>query len=94
MVKILIKGCKKRVIYIKNTDSRMFEEAFLVLRCDEDAKNYTDRSMIAEAERIVGGDEAEGRWHKKKRGRAFFFALGMISATLMYLALGLLELVN
>lgn len=89
----MIKGCKKRVIYIKNTDSRIFEEAFFVVRCNEDAKHYTEREMVAEAERIAEGADGESCIIKrKKRGRAFFFALGMICATAMYIGLGILHL--
>ena len=28
----MIKGCKKKIIYLKNTDSDIFDEAYFVLR--------------------------------------------------------------
>ena len=43
----MIKGCSKRVVYLKNTDSAIFEEAYFVLgRGDREVK-VSDRDMLS-----------------------------------------------
>lgn len=49
----MVKGCERRVVYLKNTDSTVFEEAFFVMK---DAKNEPPPSsleMVREANRIL-----------------------------------------
>ena len=48
-----MKGYKKQVIYIKNTGSRHFEEAYFVIRGDIDAKSCSSKNMVEEANRII-----------------------------------------
>ena len=52
-----MRGCQKKVIFLKNTGSNIFDEAyFVVSKLGEKAKD-TEENMIIEANRII---EANG----------------------------------
>ncbi len=85
----MIKGCKKKIIYLKNTDSTLFDEAYFVLRKDSDKENYRESDMVDEAKRIVEGASGE-RSVDKKRKSVWFFSLGAVCATAFFSLLGLL----
>ena len=86
----MIKGCSKRVVYLKNTDSAIFEEAYFVLGRGDDSVKVSDRDMIREAERIVCESTGEGECiHPRRRGR-FYFAMGSVCATLLYFLIGVI----
>ena len=57
-----MRGCQKRVIFLKNTGSALFEEAYFVMRSDEMAEGRTEADMISEAARII-----EENTSKKKK---------------------------
>ena len=48
-----MRGYQKKVIYLKNTGSRHFEEAYFILREDKAEKAISDAKMIDEANRII-----------------------------------------
>lgn len=58
-----MKGYQKKVIYMKNTGSRHFEEAYFVLRSDSEKENSSGIDMIEEANRII-----EENFDQRKRG--------------------------
>ena len=59
-----MKGCQKRVIYLKNTGSELFEEAyFVVSRVGEESK-LDEKNMISEANRIISDSIV---WERKDR---------------------------
>ena len=47
-----MRGCQKRVIYLKNTGSEYFEEAYFVLKTT-DSQKRSDTDIIREANRII-----------------------------------------
>ena len=57
-----MRGYQKRVVFLKNTGSPYFEEAYFVIRCEEERDRKTTEELVAEASRII--DENFGR---KKR---------------------------
>lgn len=57
-----MRGCQKRVIFLKNTGSALFEEAYFVMRSDGTAGVKTEADMVSEAGRII-----EENFGKKKR---------------------------
>ena len=57
-----MRGCQKKVIYLKNTGSEVFDEAYFVLKSDTDIERRAAGDIIREANRII--DENIG---KKKR---------------------------
>jgi len=66
-----MKGYQKKVIYMKNTGSRHFEEAYFVLRSDAERQNVSCNEMVEEANKIIaenfdqrrGGFFYTGRWY-------------------------------
>lgn len=58
-----MRGYQKKVIYVKNTGSRHFEEAYFVLRPDSEGASASHDSMILEANRIINEN-----FRKKKEG--------------------------
>ena len=60
----MVRGCQKKIIYLKNTDSEVFDEAYFVLR-DERLGTVEECDMVKEANRILG----ECITHNKKIGK-------------------------
>ncbi len=83
---IVIKGCKKKIIYLKNTDSSIFDEAYFILRRDSECGACGETDMVDEAKRIIEGAGGIGK-RDKKRKNLWFFSLGAVCATAV-LALG------
>ena len=80
-----MRGCQKRVIYMKNTGSEVFDEAYFVVR-DGYAHTSAEVDFLKEANRIVEENSCGGvkkKWNKKTLLRnAVIFALGFICAAL------------
>ena len=49
----MVKGCERRVVYLKNTDSAVFEEAFFVMKDAKTEKPPSSMEMVREANRIL-----------------------------------------
>ena len=74
----MVKGYQKRVVFMKNTGSEFFDEAYFVV-CDEHmGKSETD--MINEANRII--DEAEGSFRSRSGGRKIGLLLSFCAGSL------------
>ncbi len=87
----MIKGCQKRVVYLKNTDSCMFDEAYFVLSGEREDKSATEFDMVREAERIAMESViGEPNRKREKKRRLTFFAMGMLAATGMYAVFGII----
>lgn len=78
----MLKGAQKKMIVVRTRDSRLFEEAYFVMR---DGGNPADghRDMLDEATRIIDGEALSPMSHppKNKRrwiGRALSFSLGWL----------------
>lgn len=83
-----MRGYQKRVIYLKNTGSRNFEEAYFIVRADADGGERSPRLMIEEANRIVEENFGDRRrWGSIGLWRyAFTFVIGLaVGALLLYL---------
>jgi len=55
-----MRGAQKKVLYLKNTGSPLFEEAYFILKCDtrlaksgDISDDYVTRGMVCEANRII-----------------------------------------
>ena len=74
----MVKGYQKRVVFMKNTGSEFFDEAYFVV-CDA----YMDKNeedMISEANRII--DEAECGFHNRRgKGRMLYAALSFVAGS-------------
>jgi len=76
----LIRGCEKRIYYMKNTGSSIFEEAYFVLKNNPSCADIKNNSLAEEADRIIS--ESCILFTKKRKksralGRAIFFSLGV-----------------
>ena len=89
----MIKGCEKRVVWIRNTDSETFEQAYFVLSESAYEKKKSEGDIVAEAKRIIGQLPVSGWWEeptcksKKRRfssasGKFAFFVLGFVLGAL------------
>ncbi len=72
-------GCRKSIFYVKDTGSRVFSEAYFILR-DGTAEAVTPRScdLAAEAERIIKERENTGRKRRRIHTGYLLFLLGVI----------------
>ncbi len=84
----VVRGCEKRIYYVKNTDSEIFDEAYLILRRQEKGKHIPPREIELEAMRIVNG--ASGGRCRGGKGEATdhgnlkaFFAGALLSALII-----------
>ena len=81
----MLKGCKKNVIYIKNTGSEMFEEAYFIVSDSEVACKSSDCDILTEANKIISsgpfgsyfGSDARKRRSKREMGKVGYFLLGV-----------------
>lgn len=63
--KDMIKGCQKRVVWVRNTESDWFDEAYFVLseKAVEKKKSDTNEpDIITEANRIIAASPFAGYW--------------------------------
>ena len=62
-----MRGYQRRVIFLKNTGSALFEEAYFVMRSLEMAEGRSEADMVAEADRIIEENFGKKRRHREKR---------------------------
>jgi hypothetical protein len=60
-----MRGYQKRVVYLKNPGSAIFEEAYFIIKESHEADD--EKTIIDEANRII--EENSGGERKKRRGR-------------------------
>lgn len=72
-----MRGCERRIIMLKGTDSEIFDEAYFLLR--KDFKNRdSDTEMLTEAHRIVSLNTTKRRSHKFFRKETLLFVAGTL----------------
>ena len=80
----MVRGCEKKVVFLKNTGSEFFEEAYFVLCASFESQGGDD--MIAEANRIIsemeGGDGNRGKRKLFSRGNIASFSFGFLISAL------------
>ena len=84
----MVKGCQRRVLHLKNTESGLFEEAFFLLR-DPGGTEVSHGDMVREANRILLGADDRGA-DSKKAGKSVFFWLGLLAGLTLAAAILLL----
>ena len=86
-----MRGYQKRVVFLKNTGSSLFEEAYFVIRSDKGEKSHPEglkkNDFLEEANRII--EENSKYYGEDKRRRldyksALVFGLGFLSSSLIY----------
>ena len=79
-----MRGCEKKIYYVKNAESPYFEEAYFILRRDPGTA-ATAGTLAEEADRII--HETGGRFEKAGRAPihrlppALAFALGAVASS-------------
>ena len=48
-----MRGYQKKVIFLKNAGSDIFDEAYFVLKTDEKTRIFSHATMVSEAKRII-----------------------------------------
>ena len=56
----MIKGCHKSIIFLKNTGSELFDEAYFVLSRDGEDLRLGEDDMVTEANRIINDKSYRG----------------------------------
>lgn len=85
----MIKGCRKNVVYIKDTGSEMFREAFFILSDAEKSRALTETDMLREARRLIAETPEEGKGERPMLGiaKALWFVLGAAVTTALNTAI-------
>ncbi len=94
----MIKGCQKRVLWVKNIESECFDGAFFIVSDKSVEKKRTEESMVAEANRIISsspitnyfGVEDSSEYRVKESLTLFrlkWFSVGLLLATAVSLLL-------
>lgn len=83
-----MRGYQKRVIYMKNPGSAVFEEAYFVIK-EGNHSSPSGQDIIKEANRIieenVSGGKKETVYMRITRGAGLFFAGFLFSSAIMLL---------
>ena len=77
-----MRGCERKIILLKGTESQMFDEAYFLVRREFEQRGHAD--MMREAERIVERNTTR-LCGKRSLNAAIFFALGTLCGILLTL---------
>ncbi len=77
----MLKGCQKKIIFLKDTECEFFEGAYFVIKPEYD--NIESSNIVNEATKIANGIYKEKSPKKKKRDflLPLLFSLGMLVGT-------------
>ena len=92
-----MRGSEKKIIYVKDTGSKIFEEAYFVIRRGMDGEDAcpSENDMVREASRIVaqnGADYPAARRRRHLRTKLLSFLAGAAAATSLFGGVWLLTL--
>ena len=62
----MVRGCQRKVIFLKNTESKIFSEAYFIV--DDKAPDTAEGDMIREANRIIEENLRATRDESRKLG--------------------------
>lgn len=81
----MIKGTQKNIIFLKNTGSEFFDEAYFIL--SHSARSKRNEDIVAEASRIIA-DASKDDCRKNTKGRSLLlFSLGVVFGALCSVAI-------
>lgn len=85
----MIKGCQKRVLWVKNIESDCFDGAFFIVSDKSVEKKRTEESMVAEANRIILGSPITNYFgiEEKTKGK---ITEGLTAVRLKWFSVGLM----
>lgn len=79
----MLKGAQKRMIVVRTTDSKLFEEAYFVMRHDTDHGGGDRPDLLAEANRILEGSRLHTEKHRRPRHGILWCILGFLGGALL-----------
>ena len=82
----MVKGCQRKTIRVKDTESRFYEEAYFVLRPGVEITGADDSDIIEEAMKIANGGCSDAGVSKRRDTAfrlLFFIAGGVFGASLL-----------
>ncbi len=81
----MLRGYQKRVVYLKNTGSEIFKEAYFIIEDEKNTSSISTRKLVDEANRIIDENFYEKRRKIFKRAIPFlaFFA-GIALSSLVF----------
>lgn len=71
-----MRGCQRQIIWLKGTDSQIFDEAYFLLR--RSAENRGKEEIVREAQRIVDRNTTRRRRGKLTARDAWSFFVGLL----------------
>ena len=87
-----MRGYQKRVVYLKNIDSSIFEEAYFIMKTDLSeasfSKNKESFNLVKEANRIIEENidfSHKSKITKKNFKNAVFFFVGFLLSSSIFL---------
>ena len=84
----MIRGCQRRIYYVKNPGGDVFDEAYFVIRKDYTGRGTTltgDPELADEAGRIVAQAAENGEKKKNRKERITAFVAGAAVAVLLFI---------
>ena len=86
-----MRGYQRRVIFLKNTGSALFEEAYFLMRSEEMTEGKSEADMVSEAARII--EENFGKRKKRRKTyRLLALFLSFISGAILTLIIALISI--
>ena len=78
----MLRGCQKRVVYLKETGSKFFEGAYFLIKPELEIKE-NDCDIVAEATKIANGVCSEWSCERKRSDfiKPLIFSLGVLIGT-------------
>lgn len=93
----MVRGCQKRIVFLKNTGSKMFDEAYFIVSDDRAPTGIGQEEMLDEAHRIIsetavingGGRASLGQRLRRAATPAIAFLCGALvgAAAVMIISL-------
>ena len=79
----MLKGCQKRIVFLKDTGSELFDEAYFVIKAEY--QNKSEGEFIQEATKIANSGKAEASVAKRSSFAFgfFLFSIGLFIGTLL-----------
>ncbi|MBR3639274.1 MAG: hypothetical protein IKN50_01575 [Clostridia bacterium] len=85
----MIRGCQRRIYYVKNPGGDVFDEAYFVIRKDYAGRGTTltgDDEIAREAKKIVEQATGDGAVKRGTRGKLTAFLAGAAAALAVFAA--------
>ena len=86
----MIKGCQKRIFFVKNTGCDLLDEAYFVLKDDVPVNDELNASIVQIATEVINQSGLPPRRKKSRKAILSFFSgcfLGAIISVIIFLAI-------